>query len=58
LEYYFPGGCKELLLGRSLISLFEKIANLKTEFLGVFSSWVFAPMFRAIYKEVYKIPYS
>ncbi len=38
--------------------MFEKIASLKMEFLGVFYSWVFAPLFRAIYKEVHKISYS
>jgi hypothetical protein len=53
-----PEDAKKILLGRSRISLFEKIAILKTEFLGVFSSRTFAPMFRAINKEVYKIPYE
>jgi len=38
-----PEDAKQVLLGRSQVSLFEKIANLKTEIPGVFSSWAFAP---------------
>jgi hypothetical protein len=47
----FPEDARQALLGRSQISLFEKIANLKTEIPGVFSSWAFAPMFRAIHRR-------